>query len=186
MVLLPLMIWLELTIPLSGTNDDPSPLQARSAGAVFTPETPVVLASAMESLWINIPFPNASLFDETELETAMKSYEEGVRHLWRNWTDKDVCNNANLTGSLINVTTESIRGLKYEVQEIRLTLERMRTWAASYINGSAGAVDRNRRWIEEFLMGASAAIVLAPELKKGFAITCLSLGSVGAMLTWSE
>ena len=39
-----------------------------TAGAAFTTETPVIIASAMESTWVSIPFPVLPATNKTHLD----------------------------------------------------------------------------------------------------------------------
>ena len=76
MFLFPLLIVLELTLVVRDTAIPSELTRTHTAGVVFTPEPPAALVSAMEALWITVPFPTSTLFNLTEFDTAMEAYED--------------------------------------------------------------------------------------------------------------
>ena len=139
-----------------------------TAGAAFTTETPVIIASAMESTWVSIPFPILPAINKTHLDFAFQEFQFKFAKRWNGYYKQRICGNKELTKSYINVTYIALKGIEYEVDDIARVLAEMKIRAETFINGSLHTHSRERRWVKPLLIGAAAAIVLAPVLKQGF------------------
>ena len=139
-----------------------------TAGAAFTTETPVIIASAMESTWVFIPFPILPAINKTHLDVAFQEFQFKFAKRWNGYYKQRICGNKELTQSYINVTYIALKGIEYEVDDIARVLAEMKIRAETFINGSLHIHSRERRWVKPLLIGAAAAIVLAPVLKQGF------------------
>ena len=138
-----------------------------TAGAAFTTETPVIIASAMEATWVSIPFPSLPAMNKIALDLAFREFQYKLAKRWEAYGGH-ICGEERLTSVLVNVSYMGLKGVEYELNEIAKTLTEMRERAGTFINGSEGTLARERRWVKVALAGATAAIVLTPLLKEGF------------------
>ena len=139
-----------------------------TAGAAFTTETPVIIASAMESTWVSIPFPILPAINKTHLDFAFQEFQFKLAKRWNGYYKQRICGNMELTQGYINVTYIALIGIEYEVDDIARVLAEMKIRAETFINGSLHTHSRERRWLKPLLLGAAAAIAQAPVLKQGF------------------
>ena len=75
-----------------------------TAGASFTKETPVIIASVMESTWVSIPFPILLAINKNHLDVAFKEFQFKFAERWNVYCKQWICGNKELTQSYIKVS----------------------------------------------------------------------------------
>ena len=53
-----------------------------TAGVALTTEEPVIIASAMESAWVSIPFPIIPAINKTHLDVAFQEFQFKFAERW--------------------------------------------------------------------------------------------------------
>ena len=53
-----------------------------TAGVVFVPEIPVIVASSLEAAWVSIPFPPLPNLNVTHLDLAFQQFQDNFRKAW--------------------------------------------------------------------------------------------------------
>ena len=138
-----------------------------TAGAVFMAETPLIIASAMETSWVSVPFPVVPAINRTLLDIAFQEHQYMLAHRWKEWDGK-ICGDNITTEAFGNLTYLAFKGIEYEISEIDAVLYEMKNRATTFVDKHEKSSTRAKRWIKPALGGVAAAIVLAPKLKEGF------------------
>ena len=107
----------------------------QKAGAVFTTETPVTIASALQSTWVSVPLPVLIAFNLTSLDFAFQEFEYEFAVRWRRHHGR-IGKNIFTTEVLMNTTYLALEGLEYEMLEIDIVFTKMRERSATYLNGT--------------------------------------------------
>ena len=129
-------------------------------------ETPLIIASAMETSWVSVPFPVVPAVNRTLLDIAFQEHQYMLARRWENHGGF-ICGDEQFTKTLINITYFAFKGVEYEIQEIESVLEEMRKRATTFVDKHESSANRDKRWIKPALGGIAAAIVLTPILKEG-------------------
>ena len=146
-----------------------------TAGAAFVQETPLIIASAMETTWVSVPFPVVPAFNKTLLDLAFQEHQSILAKTWEEHDGK-ICGDLRTTEALINITYLTFKGIEYEIDEIEWILAEKRNRATTFVDKHEEGASRDKRWIKPALGGVAAAIILAPILKDGF---CHNFSFVG-------
>lgn len=146
-------------------------LYNNTAGAAFTRETPVIIASAMEPTWVTIPFPQMPAINLTHLDVLFQEHQRNLSHRWSAYKGK-ICNDDLLNEAFVNVTYLGFRSIQRQLLQIEADLNEMKQRAQTFLNETETSLNRQKRWIKPLLIGGTAigvaAVILIPELKKGF------------------
>ena len=137
-----------------------------TAGAVFTTETPVIIASALEKTWVSVPLQVLPALDITALDIAFQEFQYDFAMRWKKHHGR-FCKTL-LPRKLMNTTYLALKGLEYEMLKIDIVPTKIRERAATYLNGTEAGLSRSKPFVKPQLNGIAAAIVLAPVLKAGF------------------
>ena len=86
--------------------------------AAFTTEAPVIIASAMESTWVSIPFPVLPAINKTHLDLLFQELQFKFAERWNGYCKHRTCGNKELTQSYINVSYIALKVIEYEIDEI--------------------------------------------------------------------
>ena len=97
-------------------------------GAAFVQETPLIIASAMETTWVSVPFPVVTAINKTLLDLDFQEHQYMLAKTWEDHDEK-VCGDMRTTEALINITYLAFRGIEYEIDEIESILAEMRNRA---------------------------------------------------------
>ena len=131
-------------------------------------ETPLIIASAMETTWVSVPFPVVTAINKTLLDLAFQEHQYMLAKTWEEHDEK-ICGDMCTTEALINITYLAFKGIEYEIDEIESILAEMRNRATeNFVDKHEEGASRDKRWIKPALGGVAAAIILAPILKDGF------------------
>ena len=131
-------------------------------------ETPLIIASAMETSWVSVPFPVVPAVNQTLLDIAFQEHQYMLTERWKEWNGK-ICGDRLTTEAFVNLTYLAFKGIEYEISEIEAVLHEMRNRATTFVDEHKESSPRGR-WIKSALGGIAAAIVLAPILKEGFCL----------------
>ena len=135
-----------------------------TAGAVFMAETPLIIASAMETSWVSVPFPVVPAINRTLLDIAFQEHQYMLADRWKEWDGK-ICGDNITTEAFVNLTYLAFKGIEYE--GIEAVLYEMKNRATIFVGKHERSSTRVKTWIKPALGGVAAAIVLAPILKEG-------------------
>ena len=113
------------------------PMEARKSEGIFfnhTAGTPVIIASAIESTWISIPFLILPAINKTQLDIAIQEFQFKFAERWNGYYKQRICGNKELTQSYINVSYIELKGIEHQVEEIARVLAEMKARAETFIN----------------------------------------------------
>ena len=130
-------------------------------------ETPLIIASAMETSWVSVPFSVVPAINRTLLDIAFQEHQYMLADRWKEWDGK-ICGDSITTEAFVNLTYLAFKGIEYEISEIEAVLSEMKNRATTFVDKHERSSTRVKRWIKPALGGVAAAIVLAPILKEGF------------------
>ena len=91
-----------------------------TAGAAFTPETPVVITSASQVNWIFAPFPQPPALNITHLQIAKGEHQYLLRKIWEGKNRHQLCGDKTITEAWFNTTDRMIDMI---IEEQRATME---------------------------------------------------------------
>ena len=150
-----------------------SEIERNTAGAVFIPETPVIISSGLEATWVTVPIPGLPAINLTHLDLAYQEFQLNLAIKWRGY-DGTICGDQETHDRLLNSTYVTIKGVEYEVQEIEKVWRDIKDRIGTFVNGTTNPRHgRERRGAGAIFAGIAAvsvvsSIVLAPVLKEGF------------------
>ena len=132
-----------------------------TAGAVFMAETPLIIASAMETSWVSVPFPAVPAINRTLLDIAFQEHQYMLADRWKEWDGK-ICGDNITTEAFVNLTYLAFKGIEYEINEIEAVLYEMKNRATTFVDKHKRSSTRVKRWIKQGLGGGGP--VIAPKL----------------------
>ena len=130
-------------------------------------ETPLIIASAMETSWVSVPFPVVPAINRTLLHIAFQEHQYMLADRWKEWNGK-ICGDNITTEAFVNLTYLAFKGIEYEISEIEAVLYEMKNRATTFVDKHERSSTRAKRWVKPALGGVALAIVLAPILKERF------------------
>ena len=109
-----------------------------TAGAAFVQETTLIIASAMETTWVSVPFTVVPAINKTLLDLAFQEYQYRLVKTWEEHDGK-ICGDLRTTEALTNITYLAFKGIEYEIDEIESILAEMRNRATTFVEKHEGA-----------------------------------------------
>ena len=104
-----------------------------TAGAAFVQETPLIIASAMETTWVSVPFTVVPAINKTLLDLAFQEYQYRLAKTWEEH-DGNICGDLRTTEALTNITYLAFKGIEYEIDQIESILAEMRNRATTFVD----------------------------------------------------
>ena len=83
-----------------------------TAGVVFVPEVPVIVASSLEAAWVSIPFPASPNLNVTHLDLAFQEFQNSYRKALGRAAGMDICGKVTLTNALFNITYIGLKNVE--------------------------------------------------------------------------
>ena len=153
-----------------------------TAGVVFTPEPPVIIASSLEAAWITIPFPSPPALNVTHLDIVFQEFQYKSRKSWKPWGG-NICANEEITDATFNVTFLGLKNVEKAYLEVMDDLAEMRERAQTFIRHRDIHPDRDRRGALTVLLAGvaatAAAITLLPRFLDDFCPFTFMCGDSG-------
>ena len=154
-----------------------------TAGEVFVPEIPVIVASSLEAAWVSIPFPPLPNLNVTHLDLAFQEFQHNFRKAWGRAKGTDFCGNASLTHALFNITYIGLKNVEKVFLEVKDDLTEMRERAQTFIVHRELHKGRTKRGaltvVVAGVAATAAAITLLPKLIDGFCPFTFMCGDSG-------
>ena len=123
-----------------------------TAGAVFTAETPLIIASAMETSWVSVPVPVVPAINRTFLDIAFQEHQCMLADRWKEWDGK-ICGDNITTEAFVNLTYLAFKGtdsVQNGSTQLRVYLGRCVEFLDARIYSryscSPGSTDEYLRW----------------------------------------
>ena len=88
-----------------------SKTERNTPGAVFIPETPVIISSGLEATWVTVPIPRLPAINLTHLDLAYQEFHLNLAIKWRGY-DGTRCGDQETHERLLNSTYVTIKGVE--------------------------------------------------------------------------
>ena len=116
----------------------------QTAGAAFMVETPIIIASPMETTWVSVSFAVVPAINRTVLDIAFQEHQFMLVEQWVEHKMK-ICGDSLTTSDLVNITYLVFKGIEYEIEEIDTVLAEMRKRVTTFVDNRERAAARDKR-----------------------------------------
>jgi len=134
--------------PVSVTED------VSMSGMIFTQEEPVAVATAMENVWIFIPYPIGPSITPERLDQVLTTHWNEMHHLWHQEDEPIV-----IQKRLMEDAKDLLHHIEHELQHLRRRVETL-------VENAPAAGSRGRRFLVPVAAGATLATILEPAIEK--------------------
>ena len=156
-----------------------------SIGAIFVPQTPVVLRTTDVKTWLFIPFPEGVTINKTQVHDIFEGHWSEMDEIWSKYsTSKYVwgsahsppdhlsqsisrlCGDYKLTAGWIDAQRKKMQALEHQMTLTNEVRQRLIERAQMMVNSTEPVWSRQPRFWAPVVAGAAVATVLEPALRE--------------------